>query len=165
MRYFENPNDGNSVYGFDSQDITQAELLAAATSNAWPEVTGNWPPAPTLDQVKAEQIALINAKCQESLSAIVLPYPPDETLTWQNQYAEAQAFTANQSVQTPMLSVIAAASGQAVAVLAQTVLTKASAYNAAAGAAVGKRQALTAQITAVKATDANPVDAVRSVVW
>lgn len=165
MRYFENPNDGNKVYCYDSQDSTQESLIRAACDGGWKELTGNWPPAPSLVQVKTEQIALINAKCQESLSAIVLPYPPDETLTWHNQYAEAQAFTANQSAQTPMLSAIAAASGQTVVTLAQTVLAKAAAYNAAAGASVGKRQALTAQIMAVKATDANPVDAVRSIVW
>lgn len=125
----------------------------------------NIAPPPTLDRVKMAQIALINEKCQTELSAIVLPYPPDEPNTWPNQYAEAQSYSANNAVQTPMLSAISAASGQTVAALAASVLAKAGAYNAAAGAAVGKRQRLTAQIMAIKDTDANPVDAVRAIVW
>ncbi len=114
----------------------------------------------TLEEVKADKIVEINSKCQQVLAAIVLPYPPQETLTWPNQYAEAQAFTANSTSITPMLSAIAAASGQTVAALATSVLLKAASYNAMAGAVVGKRQALTAQVQAE-----TTVSGVQGVVW
>lgn len=62
MRYFENPNDSNNVYGYDSQDKTQAELLALAISGGWKELTGNWPPAPTLQEERASVWGNIKTK-------------------------------------------------------------------------------------------------------
>ena len=53
MRYFQNPNDNNNVYAYDSADGTQDGHIAAAIAGNWPEVTGNWPPAPTTDQLWA----------------------------------------------------------------------------------------------------------------
>ena len=114
-------------------------------------------PAPTLDQLKAAQIALINAGCQAALLAIVAGYPDLEIATWPQQYVEAQTYTTNP---TPMLSAIASASGRTVADVAATVLDKAAAYVADSGAVVGRRIALTAQINA--ATDAATVN---GVVW
>jgi hypothetical protein len=62
MRHFQNPNDGNKVYGYDSQDATQAELLQAAIDGGWIEVTGNWPPAPALLERQAKAWGGIKAK-------------------------------------------------------------------------------------------------------
>lgn len=121
-------------------------------------------PVPTAAQAlkaaKDAQIELINSKCQKALESIVLPYPPAETLTWANQYAEAQVFTSSSSAQTPMLSAIAAASGTTVSALAASVIAKATAYSSASGACVGKRQALTAQINAAQ-SEAD----VKAVIW
>lgn len=116
--------------------------------------------AQALKYAKDAQIELINSKCQKALESIVLPYPPAETLTWANQYAEAQEFTLNGSAQTPMLSAIAAASGSTVSALSASVIAKATAYSAASGACVGKRQALTAQINAAQ-SEAD----VKAVIW
>lgn len=124
---------------------------------------GAWvvvPSGKTLEELKSEKVAEINNKCQQALFAIVLPYPPQETLTWPNQYAEAQAFTADNTAQTPMLSAIATESGQTVPALAAYVLLKAATYNAAAGTAVGRRQLLTAKVQA-----AATADEVAAVVW
>lgn len=115
---------------------------------------------PTLAQAQAAQIALVNAGCEAALSAIVAPYPSLEVATWPNQYNEAVAYTANPAASTPTLSAIATASGQTVAALAASVLQKAAAYTAASGAAVGRRQALTAQIQA-----ATTIAAVQAVIW
>lgn len=128
-------------------------------------------PIQTLDDVKAQQIAKINASCNEFMSTIVAQYPPLEMQTWPNQLSEANAYQANANASTPTLSAIAMASGQTVAALAASVISKASAYTAAAGAAIGKRQALTAQIIAEQAASnsQNDVDvakaAVKAVVW
>ncbi|MCK9389865.1 MAG: hypothetical protein M0Q22_15930 [Sulfuritalea sp.] len=117
-------------------------------------------PALTLVQAQAEQTAIINTACQTALAAIVASYPALEVATFPNQYAEAQAYTANNAAPTPTLSAIATASGQDVAAVAVSVLAKAAAYTVASGAAVGRRQALTAQISA-----ATTVAAVQAIAW
>lgn len=96
----------------------------------------------------AGQIAKVNQSCQAELQAIVAGYPSLEMQTWPQQYQEAMAWTANNSAPTPTLSAIATAASTTVSVIAPLVLSKASAYVAASGAAVGKRQLLTAQIQA-----------------
>ncbi|WP_435626994.1 hypothetical protein [Candidatus Ferrigenium straubiae] len=53
MRYFQNPTDANKIYGYDSTDPSQEELLQAAIDADWLEVTGSWPPPPTTEQVIA----------------------------------------------------------------------------------------------------------------
>ena len=116
--------------------------------------------AQQLPTARAAQILVINAACQAALSAITAPYPPSEALTWDQQLAEAQAYTASSSATVPLLTAIAAASGETVAQLAASVLTANTAYKAASGAAIGKRQALTAQINA-----AATVAAVQAITW
>jgi len=118
------------------------------------------PPPPSLAQAQATQIGEINLACQAALAAIVAGYPALETDTWPNQQQEAIAYTANPAAITPILSAIAAAANTTVAALAATVMAKSNAYMAASGAAVGRRQLLTAQIKA-----ATSVPAVQSIVW
>lgn len=167
MQYAYSPDTGELIQTDTPADWMKSTSIAppvfdAATAgcffqnSAWVVVQSG----KTLEEVKAEKIAEINGKCQQELAAIALPYPPQETLTWPNQYAEAQAFTANGTAPTPMLSAISTASEQTVAALAASVLLKAAAYNAMAGAAVGKRQAMTAQVHAA----ATVLD-VQGVVW
>lgn len=67
MRYFQNPNDNNKVYGYDS--ATQTELINTAVASGWVEVTGNWPPSPTLAQAQAAQSAILAAACQSAIEA------------------------------------------------------------------------------------------------
>lgn len=113
-----------------------------------------------LAEAQAVQIAVINQACQRVLAQITAPYPAGEVDTWGQQLGEAQAVTASTSVATPVLSAIAQASGRTVADLAASVLQKAAAYQAAAGAAIGHRQALCAQIQA-----ATSVAAVLAIQW
>ena len=108
----------------------------------------------------ARQIAKINQSCQDALQTIVAGYPALEMQTWPQQYQEAVAWTANSSAPTPTLSAIATAASSTVSVIAPLVLQKASAYVAASGAAVGRRQLLTAQIQAQ-----TTLAGVLSVVW
>ncbi|HQU03497.1 MAG TPA: hypothetical protein PLT25_02145 [Acidocella sp.] len=116
--------------------------------------------AQALVAAQSTQIGAINAAAQNALAAIVATYPDLEVATWPQQYAEAQAFTANNTAATPMLSAIASAASSTVAVMAAGVLGKASAYQAASGAAIGRRIILTAQIEA-----ATTPAAVKAVVW
>lgn len=129
------------------------------------------PPPPSLGNVKNERIADLNNDCERALKQLVSIYPPLEMQTWPNQYAEAVAYTANPAAATPTLSAIAAATGKLLADVAAGVLLKASAYTAASGSIIGKRQALTDQIVAIQAASTNQADidaavaAVRAVVW
>jgi hypothetical protein len=50
MEYYRNPAD-NMVYGYDP--ATQQDLINAAIANGWVNVTGNWPPPPSPDDLKA----------------------------------------------------------------------------------------------------------------
>ncbi|MDR3736024.1 MAG: hypothetical protein P4L10_10875 [Acidobacteriaceae bacterium] len=150
-----------------------ADLLALTPAQWDARMTGLWavsngalvaytPPviAPTLAEAQATQTAQIIAAAQAALAAIVAAYPDLEVATWPQQYAEAQAYTASSTAPTPMLSAIATASGSTVAVMAQGVMAKASSYQAASGAVIGKRMALTGQIAA-----ATTVAAVQAVAW
>lgn len=120
-----------------------------ATSKAW---------TLSLSSGIATKNAEINRAAQQALNTVVASYPDLEVSTWPQQYAEAQAYTANSSAVTPMLSSIASASGQTVASLAANVIAKASAYQSASGAVIGKRIAL--QTKASAATSQADLDAV-----
>lgn len=70
MRYFTNPTDGQT-YGYDPTKPGDAALMQSqAIASGWLEVTGSWPPALTLAQAQASQIAVLNAAYQ---AAIVAP--------------------------------------------------------------------------------------------
>jgi hypothetical protein len=99
-----------------------------------------------LSFAQQEAIASINAAVQAKLAKVVAAYPDLETATWWRQVAEAEAFTANPSATTTMLSTIASTSNQTVAAVASTVLAKAAAYSVASGTPVGQRQLYTAQV-------------------
>ena len=150
--------DGKSASRTIDNGFTESRLISAIPAA---ELAIALPAdMPTLVEAKLAQVSKINSSCQQALQAIVSAYPALEVATWPNQYSEAIAFTANSTAPTPTLSAIATASGQTVAALAAYILTKATAYTAASGALVGKRQMLTAQINA-----ATTVAQVQGIVW
>ena len=159
---------------FDYPTLPPSTDLLALTPAQWAERTsGQWavsngalvayvPPviAPTLAQAQATQIGIVNAAAQAALAAIIAAYPDLEVATWPQQYSEALAYTASNTAATPMLSAIATAASSTVAAMAAGVMAKASAYQAASGAVIGKRIALTGEIAA-----ATTVAAVQAVTW
>jgi len=71
MRYFEDvsksgagPN-GGEVYGYDEQD--QQQFIDAATKAGWTDITNQWPPAPTLADVKAVKNGEIDAAYTQAI--------------------------------------------------------------------------------------------------
>lgn len=131
------------------------------SNNNWTFTAPPAPPALTIAQAQAIQTQIINQAAQTALSVIVAAYPDLEIATWPQQYAEAQAYTANNTASTPLLSAIATASSDTVANLAANVMTLAANYQAASGAVIGKRIALTAQIMAVTTSVAD----VQAITW
>jgi hypothetical protein len=153
--------DGQKVFDdMGGEALTHQGWPAGLTQITQVQADAIISPPLTLAQAQAAQIAIINAGCNASLAALVAPYPPLEVATFANQYGEAQAYTVNAAAVTPTLSAIATVTGQTVAQVAASVLAKAASYTVASGAAIGKRQALTAQIQA-----ATSVAAVQAIVW
>lgn len=116
--------------------------------------------AAVLSSAKMAAIRVVNERCEGDLRVITAPYTSSEVSTWPQQVLEAMAYTASASAPTPMLTAIATGSGKTVAALAASIVAAASAYQAASGAAVGRRQLLTAQINA-----ASTVAAVQAINW
>lgn len=169
MQNYYDPATGKQ-YAFDDSVVvtgSQGDWVFTAPNGA---VLGPYPNtmkpgiapviAPTLAQAQAAQTATIITAAQAALQAVVAAYPDLEVATWPQQYAEAQAYTASSAAATPMLAAIATAASSTVAAMAAGVMAKASAYQAASGAAIGKRIALTGEIAA-----ATTVAAVQAVTW
>jgi hypothetical protein len=86
------------------------------------------------------KVAAIEAKFAEQVKQITAGYSEDEIKTWDKQVAEAEAYTANAAAPTPLLDALTGATGASKADLVGRVRTKASAYSAAVGEALGKKQ-------------------------
>ena len=74
MRYFQIA--GNPLtFGYDETDPSQLAAMEAkfftdgVLNSGVTEVTGNWPPAPTLAQVRVAQSALMTSACQNAIEA------------------------------------------------------------------------------------------------
>ncbi len=65
MKYFKNEQNGE-VFGYDDD---QVELIAVAVTNGLADITGSWPPLPTLEQIQAAQIALITTDYRAAIQA------------------------------------------------------------------------------------------------
>lgn len=148
--------------GVKAIPITDAEWTRCLQEQGWTIANGTLfaPPALTLAQAKSLQNDQIIASAQLALQQVVSAYPDLEVATWPQQLTEATAYTASNTAATPMLSSIATASGDTVAALAANVISKASTFQSASGAVVGKRVKLMKQIAA-----ATTVAAVQAIVW
>jgi hypothetical protein len=71
---------------------------------------------------------------------LVAKYTDGEIRTWDQQRSEATAYTADNTVSTPLLSAIATARGITVSELATKILNNASAYESAYGTLLGRYQ-------------------------
>lgn len=107
-----------------------------------------------LAKVKAEAdeaaIKKIEAEYSEAVKAITAGYTDDEIKTWDKQLGEAAAFTADATAPTPLLDALTGATGDAKADLVGKVISKANAYSAAVGEALGKKQKAIKDLGAAK---------------
>lgn len=94
-----------------------------------------------------------NRKLDAKLSAYFNQFSTVEKDIWNLQLAEAQAFTKDNSIATPVLSVIAGARGISVSELVAKVLVKAAEYQTMVASMIGAKQALETKIQAAS-TDA-----------
>ena len=94
----------------------------------------------TLDELKAEKLAEINAACDAALASLTADYPESELLTFDKQEAEARALIAAPDTSVPLLTSLAVARGIGTTELALRVIAKADAFTAASGHIIGLRQ-------------------------
>ena len=120
-------------------DALYAEVEAYA--KAHPDmVTEELPYEPTLDELKTAKLTEINAAYDDAVSALVSDYPSNELLTFDKQEAEARAWTADQSADTPLVDALALGRGMDKAELVSRILAKADAFAVATGYLTGLRQ-------------------------
>ena len=105
--------------------------------------------AASFTQIRAAKIDEINVAAGRALAVLTASYPAGEVSSWGQQIAEAEALVLDPSAPAPLLLAIAEARGIAVADLAARVRAKWSAYAAASGEIIGRRQALEDAIDAV----------------
>ena len=96
------------------------------------------PPVPTLDEAKAAKLSEINAAADRAIATAT--YPDREISTFDKQ--EAEAYAADPTASTPLLSALAQARGVPLPDLVERVLAKADAFAVASGSIIGQRQAL-----------------------
>lgn len=103
----------------------------------------NYPVGPdllTLDELKAEKLAQINAGCQSALAALTPTYPEKELLTFERQEREARALLTGDSSDVAHITAIASGRGIPVEELARKIVAKADAFSLASGLLIGRRQ-------------------------
>ncbi len=69
MRYFENPHDDNKVYGYDEAVPTDVPHIEGVVAAGWVEVTGKWPPGPSVEETQAVQGAKVATACKDAIDA------------------------------------------------------------------------------------------------
>lgn len=108
---------------------------------------GNWyekghAPKQPMDEAKVAKLAEINSACNAAMKEYVKDYPDLEIDTFDEQLKEAMAYSADNTAETPVLTIISEKRGLTLSELVQRVLAKADEFKTAAASAVGQRQAL-----------------------
>ena len=108
--------------------------------------------AAQLADAKAEKISNLNAAAQAFINAAaeIDKVPDFEVQTWSIQAAEAKAYAANNTADTPVLDQIAASRGIDAAKLKAAALRKTLAYEKLTAHIAGQRQALQSKIDAAE---------------
>lgn len=106
-----------------------------------------------LDDMRQQNLAIVNTRCDDLLRTLKAGCPEGEVLSWDQQVIEARKLDADAAAATPLLSAIAAQRGLDVTALAVRVLEKADAYAAASGAIIGTRQKLESAISSASTAE------------
>ena len=95
---------------------------------------------PTFEELKYAKLSEINAAYNAATSALVSAYPKSELLTFDKQEAEARAWQADNSAETPLVDMLAAGRQIDKAELVRRIIAKADAFALATGYLTGQRQ-------------------------
>lgn len=159
--------DANGCFNFAITDLAFVQPALDAWQAAVDEQDN--PPPLSIADAAAERIVTLCSESETAMSVITFGYPEGEIKSWDKQEAEARALLADANASTPLLSAMASARGITVTDLATRVIAKADAFAVAAGAIIGKRQALEDQLNAIASdaalTDDEKRTAIDAVVW
>jgi hypothetical protein len=122
--------------------------------------------APTFDQIETAALAVAKdngilaatAACDAVLAPYGAEYGAYEMATWDQQYAEALAYTASPAADVPLLAAMCVARGISIAELAGKIIANRASWVALTGYVIGQRQRIVTQIEA--ATSVAEVEAV-----
>ncbi len=144
-------------------NVFRGKVLTLASTTAQPANSTQWkPPVPAtgqavywdgygwrtavdvtslaIDDLKSLAIASSGRRLSSSIQGLATSYSVEERNTWAQQQAEAQAWTADNSAATPLLTALSAARNVPVADLVKKILAKNQSYSAAYNAALGQHQ-------------------------
>lgn len=99
-------------------------------------------PPPTLEEARTRKLAELRQACDAATADLKAPYSDTERLTWERQERQARAFMDDNQAVTPLMDELAAKRGLERPEMAQKIITKANAFEAAAAEAIGTQQAL-----------------------
>lgn len=100
------------------------------------------------------------------VKALRQDYPAAEVETWPIQRAEAEAYTADNTASTPLLSAIATERGMLVATLAANIMERVAEYNAAYAALFAKYKANKAVLESIDLQDNTTWDNINNwILW
>jgi|TARA_R110000824_G_scaffold79512_1_gene200262 hypothetical protein len=116
-------------------DASVDTSLSGVTLNTISTKTHTSAPAPDATALQRQEI---EATFGSEVVAIKAGYTGHEILSWDQKYREALIVKSGESSPTPMLDSIAAASGTTVEALADKIISKATAFATAYGAAEAK---------------------------
>lgn len=118
-------------------------------------------PAPTqpteaelLERAKTAKLYEINRAYEAATSALVSTYPQTELLTFDKQEAEARAWTADNSAETPLVDMLSEGRQMDKAELVRRILVKADAFALATGYLTGQRQRYEDMVKAAETPEA-----------
>lgn len=119
-------------------------------------VLGEMPvvPGPTLTEVQSARIVEATAACDAVLAPLGAEYGVYEMATWDQQFLEAKAYTADPTADVPLLAAMCVARGVSIATLAARVIANRNAWVALTGNVIGQRQRIVDQISAAETVEA-----------
>ena len=129
------------------QDVPEG----TTTADTWDgsQVVQYVPPVPTVEELAAQKRWEIHDAARRKRDLLAPHYPQHEIDSWSQQQREAVAYTADPTIDTPLLTAMATARGWTVAALAARVLQKAADFAIGGGAILGAQQAAEDQLQAV----------------
>ena len=118
-------------------------------------VLGDMPviPGPTLKQAQSSAILAAAAACDAVLHPFGAEYGTWETATWDQQYAEAMAYTSSPAADVPLLAAMCVARGIDIATLAGKIIANRASWVALTGYVIGQRQRIVTQIEAAQTVE------------
>jgi hypothetical protein len=146
----EYPTDVPKYYGTTTledlpegvMEVTEDEYSAAQVAEA----------AAMLAKTKSEILTGIDGALTNAQNRLKAAYSKVEIETWDQQKAEAEAYSADASASTPLVDALVKASGEDKADIIAGILAKAALYAAASGANLGRMRALKALVNVEKIT-------------